>query len=37
MFAVKNTEENTGEAYKLFSDVGAYIFGLKRSPKGSFL
>ena len=26
MFAMKNTEENSGERYKLSSDVGACIF-----------
>ena len=28
MFAVNNTKENSGEAYKLSSDVGAYVFAL---------
>ena len=28
MFAVKNAGENSGETYKLSSDVGAYVFGL---------
>ena len=28
MFGVKNTEKNSGETYKLSSDVGAYIFAL---------
>ena len=37
MFAVKNTEENSGEAYKLSSDVGAYVFALLKSPKAGFL
>ena len=37
MFAMKNTEENSGEAYKLSSDVGAYIFTLLKSPKAGFL
>ena len=28
MFAVNNAGENSGETYKLSSDVGAYIFVL---------
>ena len=36
MFAVKNTGENSGETYKLSSDVGTYIFVLLKSPKAGF-
>ena len=32
MFTVKNTGENSGETYKLSSDVGAYIFVLLKCP-----
>ena len=36
-FAVKNTRENSGETYKLSSDVVVYIFALLKSPKDGFL
>ena len=34
MFSVRNTGENSGEAYKLSSDVGAYIFVLLKKVLG---
>ena len=37
MFSVRNTGENSGEAYKLSSEVGAYIFVLLKSPRAGFL
>ena len=32
MFAVNNAGENSGETCKLYSDIGAYIFVLLKSP-----
>ena len=37
MFTVSNAGENSGEAYKLSSDVGAYIFVLLKNPRAGFL
>ena len=34
---MKNTGENSGEIYKLSSDVGVYIFVLLKSSKAGFL
>ena len=33
---MNNTGENSGETYKLSSDVGAYIFVLLKSPMAGF-
>ena len=39
MFTVKNTGENSGETYKLSSDVaiGAYVFVLLKSDKAALV
>ena len=36
MFVMNNTGENSGEAYKLSSNVGAYIFVCLKSPRAGF-
>ena len=37
MFSVSNAGENSGETYKLSSDVEAYIFVPLKSPRAGFL
>ena len=37
MFTVSNARENSGETYKLSSDVGAYIFVLLKNLRAGFL
>ena len=37
MFTVSKAGENSGETYKLSSDVGAYIFVILKNPRAGFL
>ena len=37
MFTISNSRENSGETYKLSSDVGAYIFVFLKNPRAGFL